>query len=142
MLIIINNYDTLYEENQDLYDILPEISRDSVRYGIGYVVSCTATNSVGARSSQNFANFYMFKVKDQYDYGTILNSKKKLIPRDNKGRGMLNNGEMHEFQVLSLTENEENYNEYVQKLLEAVINRDKVKAQVFQLYLRTYQETS
>ena len=128
MLIIINNYDTLYEENQDLYDILPEISRDSVRYGIGYVVSCTATNSVGARSSQNFANFYMFKVKDQYDYGTILNSKKKLIPRDNKGRGMLNNGEMHEFQVLSLTENEDNYNEYVQKLLEAVINRDKVKA--------------
>ena len=128
LLIVLNNYDSIYENNQDFYDILPELTRDTVRYGIGFIISCTALNSLGGRSSQNFANYYVFKVKDQFDYGTILNSKSKSVPRDNKGRGMLNNGEMHEFQVLSLVSKEEEYNQYIKNLIEALKKREKTTA--------------
>ena len=130
ILVILNNYDSIYEDYQELYDILPEITRDSVRYGIGYVLTSTSTSVTGGKIGQNFANYYLFKLKDSFDYGILLKSKNKAIPKDNKGRGMLNNGEMHEFQVLSLVDNEENYNSYVKKIIEGVNERDKVKAPI------------
>ena len=128
ILVFINNYDALAEEHDDMYDVLAELARDSVRYGIAYVVSCTSEHSISGKASQYFNNIYAFKLKDQGDYGYLLNSKSKLIPRDYRGRGMLNNGEMHEFQVASLVENEEQYSEYVKKFVSAVCEKQKIKA--------------
>lgn len=128
IFIFINNYDALIEEHYELYDILPELTRDSVRYGIGYVITGSSSSSVASKVSQNFGNAYVFKIKDQSDYGYLLNSKSRSIPRDYKGRGMLNNGEMHEFQVVSLVEKEEQYSEYVKKFVDAVCSSQQIKA--------------
>ena len=128
IVVFINNYDTLEEEHAELYDVLPELTRDSVRYGVAYVITCFATNSVTGKVSQNFNNIYAFKLKDQLDYGYLLNSKSKSIPRDYTGRGMLNNGEMHEFQVASLVEKENEYSAYIKKFVEAVCTSQKVRA--------------
>ena len=128
IFVFINNYDALSEEHDEMYDVLPELVRDSVRYGIVYVVTSSSDHSISSKAAQYFNNIYAFKLKDQSDYGYILNSKSRLIPRDYKGRGMLNNGEMHEFQVASLVENEDQYSEYIKKFVDAVCSSQKVKA--------------
>ena len=81
MAIIINNFDSFYEAYQDVYDYFPELVRDSSRYGIVFIFSCSATNSIPGKISQNFSNSYAFKLKDQSDYMFIFNSKSKVVPR-------------------------------------------------------------
>ena len=53
-VIIINNYDSVYENNQNIYDQLPELVRDSERYGIIYFLTGNATNSIHSKIAQNF----------------------------------------------------------------------------------------
>lgn len=112
-VIIINNYDSFYELHQEVYDTFPELVRDSTRYGIIFIFTCSAINSIPNKISQNFNNAYAFKIKDPSDYMYIFNSKSKTIPRDIEGRGIINNGSLHEFQTASITVSEEQLNDYM-----------------------------
>lgn len=111
--VIINNFDSFYEANQNAYDDIPDLVRDSSRYGIIYIFTGTATNSVPTRISQNFPNIYAYKLKDLSDYPYLFNVKSKTVPRDIEGRGLLNNDGLHEFQTASITNTEEELNNYI-----------------------------
>ena len=111
--VIFNNYDSIYEANQNLYDDLPELVRDSERYGIIFIMTCSATNSVNSKISSNFKTIYAYKLKDKMDYTQVLGVKTNTLPKENIGRGMLNNGGAHEFQTASIIENEEELNDYI-----------------------------
>ena len=128
ILVLINNYDALLDEQGDMNEMLIDLTRDSTRYGMAFVVTASSSSSISMKASQNLGNVYAFKLKDQSDYGYLLNSKSKLIPKGNKGRGMLNNGDMHEFQVASIVEDEELYNEYIKKVIDAVCESQKIRA--------------
>ena len=127
--IIINNFDSFYESNQSAYDDIPDIVRDSVRYGIVYIFTGTATNSIPGRISQNFTNIYAYKLKDSSDYPYLFNVKSKTTPRDIEGRGLLNNDGLHEFQTASITENEDDLNNYILEFInnQKQINKTKAK---------------
>jgi len=112
-VIILNNFDSIFENNQDMYEYLPDLIRDSERYGIIFILTANASNSVSSKISQNFDNIYAFKMKDPTEYNTIFNSRKKIEPRDIVGRGIVNNGELHEFQTSSIIEKENELNEYL-----------------------------
>ena len=112
-VIIFNNYDSIYESHQNLYEILPELVRDSERYGIIYILTGNATNSVQSKISQNFKNIYAFKLKDVSDYQSVLGARTKNPPKENIGRGLLNNDGIHEFQTASIIENIEEQNDYL-----------------------------
>lgn len=112
-VMILNNYDSIYENNQDIYETLPDLVRDSERYGIIFILTANASNSVGSKISQNFGNLYSYKLKDTTEYSTLFNSRKKIEPRDTVGRGLVNNGELHEFQTCSIVENENELNDYL-----------------------------
>ena len=123
LVVIINNYDSLKDNLEYLtYDILPSSTRDTERYGIIYVMTATATNSVRPAVSQNFKHFYAFKLKDNYDYRFLFNKKKDLLPRETDGRGILDNGDMHEFQVLSIS-SEENKDDFLNEFVRDTINK-------------------
>ena len=107
MLVILNNYDSIYEANQNLYDVLPELVRDSERYGIIFILTANATNSVNSKITSNCKNNYAFKLKDQFDYTSIFGTKTKIYPRDNFGRGVLKNDGVHEFQTATIIEDED-----------------------------------
>lgn len=111
--VIINNFDAFNASNPNAYDVLPELVRDSARYGIVYIFTGSATNSVSSRISQNFANIYAYKLKDSSDYGYLFNSKSRLVPRNIDGRGILNNGNLHEFQTASIVEDNETLNSFM-----------------------------
>ena len=129
MIVIFNNYDSIFENNQNLYDDLPELVRDSDRYGIIYIFTCGAANSVGSKILQNFHNIYSFELKDSSDYNYIFNTRTKREPRNIMGRGLLNNDGVHEFQTANIVDDENGLNEYLTKFIDnqKVINQVKAR---------------
>lgn len=115
LVVMINNFDTM-KDNYDglIYGSLPDAIRDSDRYGIVYIITASGANSVRMNIQQNCKTFFAFKLKDKYEYQGVFSKKSNLIPRDILGRGMIDNGELHEFQV-SYIVNPEQSDDYVRK---------------------------
>jgi S-DNA-T family DNA segregation ATPase FtsK/SpoIIIE len=112
-VIVFNNYDSIYESNPNLYDDLPELVRDSERYGVIFIFTCNATNSINSKVSSNCSNNYAFKLKDVSDYTSIFGIRCKTMPRDTEGRGLLNNDGLHEFQTANIVEDDDKLNDYL-----------------------------
>lgn len=125
MVIMFNNYDSIYETHQFLYDDLPELVRDSERYGIIFIMTGSATNSIHRRVALNFSNVYAFKLKDYYDYSNVLSCNTKMTPRKIEGRGLLNNDGVHEFQVARILENNDEMNDFIDSFIKEKILVEK-----------------
>lgn len=105
LAVIINNFDSVKDNFENLtFNILPSSTRDSFRYGVVYIITATGVNSVRSAIAQNFKHFFAFKLKEAYDYRFLFNKKKDITPRDITGRGILDNGDLHEFQVLTVSD--------------------------------------
>ncbi len=126
--VIINNYDSVSELYPDMYDTLPELVRDSSRYGIIFIITANATNSVSNRISQNFNNIYALKLKDSQDYSNIFNVRSNIIPRDILGRGIINHGGIHEFQTAKIVESEDKLNDFEQEYIKQQNEKNSQKA--------------
>lgn len=113
IVIILNNYDSIYESNPDIYEELPDLIRDSERYGIVFIITGSSMSSVQNKISQNCRNIYAFKQKDASDYTSIFGVRTKVIPREIAGRGLLNNDGIHEFQTASIVSNPDELNDYL-----------------------------
>ncbi len=111
--IIINNYDSLYENDPNLLDVLPELIRDSERYGIVFIITANSERSIHSKINQNCQNVYALKLKDSSDYSSMFTQRTSLIPRDMFGRGLYEDGVVHEFQTASITESIEHQNEFL-----------------------------
>ncbi len=129
MVLIFNGYDSIYESNQVLYDELPDLTRDSERYGIIFIFTCNSTNSIQRKISSNCRNIYAFKLKDSFDYSSVLNVKTKITPRDIFGRGLLNNDGVHEFQAASIVEDNDSLNDFIRQFIsnKNEINQNKAR---------------
>ena len=130
ILVIINNYDSLNETDQYAYESLPELIRDSERYGIIYIFTADGISSISRRFTQNLPNIYAYKLKDQYDYTALFNIKTKLMPRDIFGRGIVNEEGVHEFQTAKIIEDENELNKFLQEFIvkQKEINKTKARA--------------
>ena len=128
-VIIMNNYDSIYEMNPELYDELPDLIRDSERYGIIFIITANTINSVQSKIAQNCPNTYAYKMKDTSDYTSIFGQRVKNGPRETKGRGLLKNEGVHEFQTVSIVEEEADLNDYIMEFVKEQqrINTTKAK---------------
>lgn len=124
-VVIINNYDSIYESNYNIYDTLPELVRDSARYGIVYVITANAVNSIQNKISTNFSNIYTFRLKDSSDYATLFGLRTKLELRDVIGRGLLKDDLVHEFQTANVVTSCEDVNAYLIEFIKR-INQNNV----------------
>ena len=111
--VIINNFDSLYESNPNLYEELSDLIRDSENYGVVFIITASTTTSVHSKVSSNFSNIYAFKLKDNSDYTSIFGIRVKTAPRENIGRGLLKNNGVHEFQTASITKDEDSLTDYL-----------------------------
>ena len=128
-VVILDNFSAIFEANDNLYDDLPELVADSERYGIVYIVTATASNSVSGRASQFFNNSYVFKLKDSYDATYIFGTRTNKIPRDVFGRGLVNNDGVHEFQTISISENKDEETNTINEFIENVKQNTNIVAQ-------------
>ena len=126
--IIINNYDSLYENDPNLLDVLPELIRDSERYGIVFIITANSERSIHSKINQNCQNVYALKLKDSSDYSSMFTQRTSLIPRDMFGRGLYEDGVVHEFQTASITESIEHQNEFLIKFVNNIKSKNTTNA--------------
>ena len=104
MFVVLNNYDSIGETFENLYETLGELLRDSDRYGIVYMFTSSSPAAVPERCKQLMPFALGMKLKDPNDYGYLLGGKGKIEPKDIFGRGICFNGIMHEFQTAFVCE--------------------------------------
>ncbi len=127
-MVIINNYDAAKSNISTLYEEMPELIRDSDRYGIFFVITASGSSSVGQKVVQNCSNIYCLKLKDAYEYSSLLGAKVKNEPRDVLGRGMCLVNGVHEFQTVNIVEDENKLADYVINFVNNIKNKNMPKA--------------
>ena len=131
IMVTINNFDSFIEEQQDAYDELPDIVRDSERYGIVFVITANSDRAIPSKISGSFKNVYVLHLKDQSDYTTAFSVRSKVAPRDMFGRGLFLDGDaVHEFQVASITEEQEKQTDIINELITKLSSANKTKAKI------------
>ncbi len=115
IISIINNFDNFLESYASLEDIVAKLSREGMKYGILFIIAGNATNSVRFKLKQNFFNTVCLRLMDSYEYNEAFNTRNKVIPSENKGRGLIKKDEVYEFQSASICP-EENKLEFIKNL--------------------------
>ena len=128
MFVIFNNFESINEANQSLYDLLGELLRDSERYGIVYLFSSTTINSVPSKFKDLMPFTLALKLKEAADYSFLWPSKNKIEPRNIFGRGICFNEILHEFQIAFVCEDRVEESTFFSKLLEELNGRGLPKA--------------
>ena len=129
MVVIVNNYDSLYEAYPSCYDEFPDLVRDSNRYGVVFIFTANAINSIPNRIATNLTNIYTFKLKDPTDYQQVFGVRTKLVLNDDiVGRGLLFNGDVHEFQTASIVRNDDDASDYLIDFINKHLKENPVKA--------------
>lgn len=62
--------------------------KDSLNYGIKYVVTCSHLNDISLRLRQEFGDRLCLHMKDKYEYSDALNCKVSYTPPELPGRGL------------------------------------------------------
>ena len=117
MLVILNNYESISEANDDIFDNLGEYLRDSERYGIVYWLTASTVNSIPERFRQLLGYTLALKVKDPADYMYLFNAKDKIEPKDLFGRGICLVETPHEFQTAFIAKEKPEINNAISDLI-------------------------
>ncbi len=99
IVIIINNYEVFSEAYYEYEDLIQQISRDGLKYGIIFIFTTNGTNSVKYRLRQNFKTELVLQMNDEGDYITIYGNTGKVYPSNIKGRGIVKLESVYEFQT-------------------------------------------
>ena len=83
--------------------------------------------ALSVKVAENFNGRYALKLKDIFNYEDVLGSRAKNPPADLVGRGLINNGGIHEFQTVSLVEDDTKQSDYVIKFIEGIQEKNKGK---------------
>ena len=100
IVCVLNGYEAFIENYGTYDDYFAHLLRESSKYGIIFILTAVAPNSVRSRISQSFANKIMLQVADDFDYKFVMNAPNGLKPAKYFGRGLSTVGEkVFEFQT-------------------------------------------
>mgnify|MGYP002855346699 CR=1 FL=1 len=129
MLIILNNYESILESNQVLYEIFGDILRDSERYGIVYIITSSAVSSIQERFKQLMSFALALKLKEAIDYGYAHGLTERKEPKNIFGRGICkNDGVLHEFQTAFICKDRTKENQVLLTLFEELSSKNMEQA--------------
>ncbi len=107
ILVVIENYTSFCENYDELEENLGQLTREGMKYGIFFVITATAGNSVRYRIVQNFKQNLVLQLNDQNDYAGILGNINGIYPSNFKGRGIFKHDTTFEFQTATIVEESE-----------------------------------
>lgn len=92
ILVVIDNYSGLSASKVgEAHSYrLQNYLRDSVNYGIKYIISCNHLNELTSRVKQELGDRICLHMKDKYDYSDALGCKVSYVPAELAGRGFYN----------------------------------------------------
>lgn len=99
ILVILRNYSAFAEQFEALDDRLIQITRECSKYGIYFLVTASAANTVRYRVAQNFAGVYALQLNDASDYIGLFSGTGGIYPSKIKGRGIFKTDRVYEFQT-------------------------------------------
>lgn len=121
MLVMMNNFESIYESDNTLYEFFGEYIRDSERYGIVFMITCSAVNAIPDKFRQQLSYAIGLKLKDSNDYGYMFNSMRtKIEPRNLFGRGICKDDKLHEFQISFISKDLSEENTIIVNTIEKV----------------------
>ena len=97
--IIINNVEAFFETYPDYEDLLIQLTRDCLKYGVCFIYTTNGPNAVRYRMKQNFKQNLVLQFNDPMDYSTVLPNVHKKEPSKVYGRGLVDLDGVFEFQT-------------------------------------------
>ena len=128
LYVIFNNYESINEANQALYDTMGEMLRDSERYGIIYSLTTNSLGAIPDRIRQSIPFALPLKLKELSDYGYCFGLPDKKQPKGNFGRGVCRNDVLHEFQTAFICEERTEQNGVLLSLFEELNSQNMESA--------------
>lgn len=128
VVTIINNYEAFLELYQEYEDILSQITREGLKYGVVFILTTSGINSIRYKLRQNFRQQLLLQLNDNYDYVSILGSTNNVYPSKNFGRGILRIDDcVYEFQSALIYEKEK-INSYLSAISDKLSQKYKNSA--------------
>ena len=110
--IVINNVEAFIETYPDYEDLLNQMTRDCLKYGVCFIFTTNGTNTVRYRLKQNFKQNLVLQFNDSGDYGSIIPGARKKEPSKVFGRGLVDLEGVFEFQT-AYSYKEEKMSDYI-----------------------------
>lgn len=109
IVVVINNYMALAELFDYLTGELMLLTRDGVKYGIYFVMSCSSTNAIRFNLLQNFKQLLTLELNDETGYSSIVGRTEGVLPAKFKGRGLVALDRVYEFQTAHAINSDDEY---------------------------------
>ena len=115
IVIIINNVEGFFDTYNEYEELVGQLTRDCLKYGIVFILSTSGPNTVRYRLRQNFRQNVVLQFNDQSDYGTVLAGVRKKEPSKVYGRGLIDLEGIFEFQT-AYAYKEEKMSEFIKTI--------------------------
>ncbi len=127
IIVVLNGFELFYENFGDsLFDALVTITRDCIKYGVYFILSCASSNGIRSKLAQYLPNHLVLQMSDKYDYSALL-ARSAVIPSNILGRGLCLLDSVYEFQSAVPTEKEK-LNEFVSEKIKELASKYKTMA--------------
>ncbi|MBP5678410.1 MAG: type VII secretion protein EssC [Bacilli bacterium] len=117
VVVVINNVEAFIETYNDYEDLIGQMTRDCLKYGIVFVFTTNGPNTVRYRLRQNFRQNVVLQFNDPGDYSSVIPGVRKKEPSKAYGRGMILLDGIFEFQT-AFVYREEKMSDYIKVVSE------------------------
>ena len=117
IVVVINNVEAFLETYSDYEEILAQITRDCLKYGVVFIFSTNGPNTIRYRLRQNFKQNVVLQFNDPMDYSAVIPGVRKKEPSKAYGRGLILLDSIFEFQT-SYPYKEERMSDYIKVVSE------------------------
>lgn len=104
---MLNNYSGFAEQYEELQDVLIQLTREGIRYGIYFVITADSVNAMRYKIVQNFKTVLTMQLNDTSDYSVAVGRTEGLVPFRYPGRGLAALDRVYEFQTAHCMEGAE-----------------------------------
>lgn len=103
IVLILSEYIGFRESYEDMEMTLITILRECVRYGIYVLVTASSTADIRYKMQQQIGQTIAMQLNDKSEYTLILGKYEKVYPSPFKGRGLIQDDGLYEFQTAYCT---------------------------------------
>ncbi len=128
IVVIINNVEAFLETYEDYEEIIGQMTRDCLKYGVVFVFSTNGPNTVRYKLRQNFRQNVLLQFNDPMDYSSVIPGVRKKEPSKVYGRGLISLSGIFEFQT-AYSYKEEKMSDYIKVISEKLNKVCSFKAQ-------------
>ena len=99
IVVIINNVEAFIETYNEYEEVIGQMTRDCLKYGVVFIFSTNGPNTVRYRLRQNFKQNVVLQFNDPMDYTSVIPGVRKKEPSKVFGRGLILLDSIFEFQT-------------------------------------------